>query len=414
MPEVTIGFVPRDRFCMAARSLASIFANTRIPFDMLVVDTAIPPVFRRQMDEVLAGRDNVRVIETGEHLLPHQSHNLVLREYRTPFLCLIENDNIVEPGWLEALVDACKEFPAGVAVPIIFERPSPSVKVHFDDRCGYIERIQTPDGVRRRILPRERTKNDDLKRGRRRLGMIESHCMLFTREALERIGSFDERISTRQEVDVSLTLDEAGVVMVLEPRARISFTPPPPIHPEEREFYLHKWDLTRARDNHEYLVRKWQLEQIPSSIAFVEQRRGFASALDPEEQRRQASRATTEAIVEDLSRVVPAGARLIFVDQAELDTTEIVRGWRALPFLERDGVFWGAPADATTAIAELEREREAGAAYIAFAWPAFWWLDHYIEFAAHLRRRYACRLETERLVVFELAGDGGAAALARP
>jgi hypothetical protein len=46
--------------------------------------------------------------------------------------------------------------------------------------------------------------------------------------------------------------------------------------------------------------------------------------------------------------------------------------------------------------------RERGAAFIVFGWPSFWWLEHYVEFAAHLRARYECVLTNARLVVFDL------------
>jgi hypothetical protein len=50
----------------------------------------------------------------------------------------------------------------------------------------------------------------------------------------------------------------------------------------------------------------------------------------------------------------------------------------------------------------LERLRLAGARYLVVAWPSFWWLDFYAEFAQHVRRRYRCSLENSRLVVFDL------------
>jgi hypothetical protein len=78
---------------------------------------------------------------------------------------------------------------------------------------------------------------------------------------------------------------------------------------------------------------------------------------------------------------------------------------RRLPFLERGGVYWGAPPDDATAIGEFERmRREAGPAFIAFGWPSFWWLEHYPRFAARLRETFPCVLENERLVVFDLRG----------
>ena len=48
-----------------------------------------------------------------------------------------------------------------------------------------------------------------------------------------------------------------------------------------------------------------------------------------------------------------------------------------LPFLERDGVYHGSPPDDATALSEFERLRGEGAGFMAYAWPAFWFLDHY-------------------------------------
>jgi hypothetical protein len=43
--------------------------------------------------------------------------------------------------------------------------------------------------------------------------------------------------------------------------------------------------------------------------------------------------------------------------------------------------------------------------YIAFAWPAFWWLEYYAELGRHLAANYPCVLRNDRLVVFELDSD---------
>src|SRR5262249_36596495 len=57
-----------------------------------------------------------------------------------------------------------------------------------------------------------------------------------------------------------------------------------------------------------------------------------------------------------------------------------IAGRVPIPFLEREGQYWGPPADDQTAIAELERLRRAGARHLVIAWPAFWWLEYYSEF----------------------------------
>jgi hypothetical protein len=104
----------------------------------------------------------------------------------------------------------------------------------------------------------------------------------------------------------------------------------------------------------------------------------------------------------DVSQMIPAGETFILVDEQGFGC-DFGRGRRALPFLEREGVYWGAPPDGVAAVGELERmRRDHGASYIAFGWPAFWWLEHYAELRDHLRSQYDCILENGRLVIFDL------------
>ena len=109
----------------------------------------------------------------------------------------------------------------------------------------------------------------------------------------------------------------------------------------------------------------------------------------------------------DVERVIPRDAAFILVDEQGFGT-DFGLPRRRLPFLERGGVYWGAPADDDTALRELERvRRETGPGFIAFGWPSFWWLEHYPRFAAHLRQAFPCVLRNDRLVVFDLRGESG-------
>jgi hypothetical protein len=110
--------------------------------------------------------------------------------------------------------------------------------------------------------------------------------------------------------------------------------------------------------------------------------------------------------VEELEREIPADDPFVLVDEQEFGHL-LVRGRRPIPFLERDGEYWGRPLDAATGIRELERLRGAGARFIAFAWPAFWWLQHYEPLQRHLDATYPCVLKNERLVVFRLEARTG-------
>jgi glycosyltransferase involved in cell wall biosynthesis len=106
--------------------------------------------------------------------------------------------------------------------------------------------------------------------------------------------------------------------------------------------------------------------------------------------------------VECLDAIVPKGEPFILVDDSTWGM-QVDSVYYPIPFLEKDGEYWGAAPDDATAIAELERIRREGARFIAFAWSAFWWLDHYRKFQEYLRSQFPCILENERLVVFELS-----------
>lgn len=86
-------------------------------------------------------------------------------------------------------------------------------------------------------------------------------------------------------------------------------------------------------------------------------------------------------------------------------------GRRRLPFPEAGGEYAGPPLDDRHAIEEAARLHEAGARFLAFAWPAFWWLDHYAGLRAYLEG-FACLMRNDRLVVFDL--DRPAAAASGP
>jgi hypothetical protein len=107
------------------------------------------------------------------------------------------------------------------------------------------------------------------------------------------------------------------------------------------------------------------------------------------------------AAAKTLAAAVPRDALLILADENQL-RAKIVPHHATVPFLERGGQYWGPPADDASAIRELERLRQTGAQFFAFAWPAFWWLNYYTGFTRYLRSHFRAALENEILIVFDL------------
>jgi glycosyltransferase involved in cell wall biosynthesis len=106
--------------------------------------------------------------------------------------------------------------------------------------------------------------------------------------------------------------------------------------------------------------------------------------------------------LENIESVVPPAGNFVLVDGNQLGTSKTIAGRNCIPFMEKQGQYWGSPADDLEAIREIERQRANGATHIIFAWLAFWLLDYYQGMHHYLRSNHNCVIENECLIGFDL------------
>ena len=106
-------------------------------------------------------------------------------------------------------------------------------------------------------------------------------------------------------------------------------------------------------------------------------------------------------LAKEAVEIVPQDESFILVNDDLFDVGTITDR-RGVPFLERDGVYWGKPADDDVAIQELERMRRGGSAFMIFSWPSFWWLEYYSGLHRYLRSKFRCVRENDCLIAFDL------------
>jgi glycosyltransferase involved in cell wall biosynthesis len=104
-----------------------------------------------------------------------------------------------------------------------------------------------------------------------------------------------------------------------------------------------------------------------------------------------------------LDEVIPQRTPFVLVDDGDWSMSADERR-SPIPFLENGGAWWGPPADDAEAIAALARLRDDGARYLVFAFPAFWWLEHYTGFADHVASSCEQVAATDDLLIYALAG----------
>jgi len=102
----------------------------------------------------------------------------------------------------------------------------------------------------------------------------------------------------------------------------------------------------------------------------------------------------------ELYRLIPVDESFILVDEEQLRPG--LRHRRVLPFLEKNGIYWGPPADGATAVSELIRLRASGIRRVVFLWSTLWWLEHYEALRSHLETHAKLEHRSSALVIYEL------------
>jgi SAM-dependent methyltransferase len=180
---------------------------------------------------------------------------------------------------------------------------------------------------------------------------------------------------------------------------------------EEREFVVLDALRPRLWDNPH--VEWWYAQNI---LVFVSQKGGRAPSLQhpgrevPGSPRSLVHPRLYQAKVEqiltsyraakEIEERVPRGASIALADDYQL--AAVIHDRRVSHFPERDGIYAGPPANDAEALAALEHAWEKGVQFLVFAWPSFWWFDHYGQLLSELQRRFHRVLENERLVIFDL------------
>ncbi len=166
-------------------------------------------------------------------------------------------------------------------------------------------------------------------------------------------------------------------------RAEASAGRPAPPAALDRDFD-HRGFLERAnrveadvRD----LQRELELACLPLDAAGEE---GFAAT------RRLGYRRLVERLRATVAARIPAGSTVLVLSRGDRELLEL-DGLDARHFPEgEDGRYLGHhPRDSADAVSRLEAMRTEGARYLVVPETAYWWLDHYAAFAAHLYGRYA-------------------------
>ncbi|WP_317104680.1 glycosyltransferase family 2 protein [Chroococcidiopsis sp. SAG 2025] len=262
-PIVTIVVVPHERFSCTQVSLESIYAHTNFPFKLIYVDGNSPAKVQQYL-ETQAQEKCFEIIRTNYYLSPNHARNIGLSRVDTKYLVFVDNDVIVSPGWLTALVNCAEETEATVVGPLMCEKQPIHKRVHF---AGGESRVVTDVKGRRHLREKMYKQGHNavelrpqLKRTQTELA--EFHCTLVRREIFDRIGYLDEAmLNTKEHLDFCMTVAQVGGTVYFEPDSLVTYVPGPPLEWTDLHFYMLRWSDAWTLGSLQRLREKWNLSE---------------------------------------------------------------------------------------------------------------------------------------------------------
>ncbi len=215
--DLTVAVCTRDRASLLRDCLESVLAdrNGRGRFRVLVVDNA--PSDSQTRDLVTLLPDVEYTLEPKPGL--DFARNRALSEAKTEFLAFIDDDVVVDRGWLAGLEEALGAHPdlGGVTGQVLPYELATDSQVMFEQHCSFRRGFQQV-----RYAGQVREGNSLYPTGP---GMFGAGCnMVFRCDVLRQLGGFDEALDTGPplpgggDLDIFYRLIRAGYPLIYEPR----------------------------------------------------------------------------------------------------------------------------------------------------------------------------------------------------
>lgn len=255
VPTVTVVISPREGHFMSVQSLHSVLADTSAPFELIYVDIASPPTIaaalRRESET-----HGFRLVRHDDWIAPALARKMVLADIETPYVAFIDNDILVDPGCLGALIDCAEETGAGLICPLYLQAGGGlGVTIHM---AGGV--FTWADGElvaeHHHLAGQPVGSAETLKRAK--ADYTEYHYLLARTDFIKQPQVVSEEILLIHEhLDLALVARQQGVGVIVEPAARATYVAFEPRPLRDLPFYRWRWSKEGCRASVDAFGRKW-------------------------------------------------------------------------------------------------------------------------------------------------------------
>ena len=260
-PGVTIVVAARERFSAAVATIDALYRVTPPPFEVVYVDGGSPTSVATAL-RARAERHGFTLLRAEHYLSPDDARNLGFGRVRTPYVVFLDNDVVVAPGWLDALLGCAEETGAAIVGPLYcIDRPV-HTKVHMMGGVAHVEE----HGGRRLFIEEHSAMYRSVAQLRPTLArapteQAEFHCMLVRSETMRALGPLDARFCgvPESQIDLCLAARERGERVFVEPNALVTYDRPRLFRAYDVPYFLWRWRRRRCERGLEHFRSRWRL-----------------------------------------------------------------------------------------------------------------------------------------------------------
>jgi GT2 family glycosyltransferase len=264
-PKVTILAIPRERFSNARESLESVLANTHIPYRLVYIDGGSPPDLKQFIEEK-SKEHGFTIIRKEYYLSPNEARIIGLKHTNTKYAAFVDNDVVVEPHWLKALVDCAEETKATVVAPLTYEGRPLRTHIHCAGGEAYFKEVNNngliEKQLKKRLFHSHKKLSEVPELKREKTGLIEYHCVLLCTDILKKGNVIDEKMkSTMEHIDFCLEVSKLGGLIYFEPSSVVTYVSQPPLEKQDIEYYRVRWNNEWEIESLNHIRQKWGLAE---------------------------------------------------------------------------------------------------------------------------------------------------------
>ena len=275
LPTVTLIVTQRERFCLTKPSLESILADyPAYPFELIYVDGNSPPHIAQYLRQQAEKYDFITLMRQEHYLRSNEARNLALSlSKNADYVVFLDNDDIVEPGWLKPLVDCAEEENAAIVSPLILQNypqlPEKEVHVAGIKTTWRQRKFGKKWFEQKQLYYAKKLQEVEENITRSVMDSVEFHCLLVRRSVFNKVELDNVFDSLASHTDLCMQVQAQGGVVYLEPSSMITFLNPRQVNyfaPSDLPFYRYKWSEKATREIFNRCIKKWKLERKDPSI----------------------------------------------------------------------------------------------------------------------------------------------------